>query len=131
MITHSYAKLPAQDVERAKKFYADHFGLEPFNERHGHAYYDVGGSPLLIFPSTGTPSGTHDQFGLVVDDLDTHVRLMRAAGVEFPEFPQRPDTTYRDGVMDLGFMKATWFKDSEGNLVSIAEFAQGSPFRAT
>lgn len=56
---------------------------------------------------------------------------MRAAGIEFPEFPQRPEATYRDGVMDIGRMRAIWFKDSEGNLLSIAEFAQGSPFRST
>ena len=128
-ITHSYAKLPAQDPQRARAFYARHFGLEPYNEVHGHLYYDVAGTPLLIFPSSGSPSGTHDQLGLIVDDLDAEVARLRSEGVVFEEYPAPPGATVRDGIMDRGVMKAGWFKDSEGNLVSIAEFAGGSPFR--
>lgn len=128
-VTHSYAKLPAQDTQRAREFYATHFGLEPFGESHGHLYYDVAGTPLLIFPSSGSPSGTHDQFGFVVDDLDAEVARLRSEGVVFEEFPAPPGATVRDGIMDRGVMKAGWFRDSEGNLISIAEFAQGSPLR--
>ena len=36
-----------------------------------------------------------------------------------------------DGIMHRTHMKAAWFKDSEGNLISIAEFAAGSPFKHT
>lgn len=127
-ISHGYAKLPAQDVERARRFYAENFGLEPFREVHGHLYYDVAGVPLLIFPSSGAPSGTHDQFGLVVDDLESEVERLKGNGVTLEEFPERPGSAMRDGIMDRGFMKAGWVKDSEGNLISIAEFESGSPF---
>lgn len=128
-IDHSYAKLPAQDVERARAFYRDAFGLEPFNEVHGHLYYDVAGVPLLIFPSSGAPSGTHDQFGLVVDDLAATLAALEEQGVTPEEFPAPPGATVTDGVMDRGFMKAAWVKDSEGNLLSIAQFESGTPFR--
>lgn len=126
---HAYAKLPAQDPQRAREFYARHFGLEPYNEVHGHLYYDVAGTPLLIFPTSGAPSGDHDQFGLVVDDLDAEVARLRAEGIELERFPEPPGATMRDGVMDRGVMKACWIKDSEGNLISIAQFEHGSPFR--
>lgn len=33
----------------------------------------------------------------------------------------------RDGILDRGYMKAAWFKDSEGNLVSLAQGAAISP----
>lgn len=128
-VTHAYAKLPAQDPQRARAFYAAHFGLEPFGESHGHLYYDVAGTPLLVFPSSGAPSGDHDQFGFVVDDLDAEVARLRSEGVVFEEFPAPPGAAVRDGIIDRGAMKAGWFKDSEGNLISIAEFAQGSPLR--
>jgi catechol 2,3-dioxygenase-like lactoylglutathione lyase family enzyme len=128
-VTHSYAKLPAQDPARAREFYATHFGLEPYGENHGHLYYDVAGTPLLIFPSSGSPSGTHDQFGFVVEDLDAEAARLRSEGVAFEEFPAPPGATVRDGIMDRGVMKAGWFRDSEGNLISIAEFSQGSPLQ--
>lgn len=37
-VTHAYAKLPAADVERARRFYRDASGLEPYNDVHGHLY---------------------------------------------------------------------------------------------
>lgn len=128
-IIDSYTKLPAQDPERARAFWRDHFGLEPFAENHGHLFYDVQGRPLLVFPSSGAPSGDHDQLGLVVDDVDAEVARLRAEGVAFPEFPAPPGATVQDGIVDLGTLRATWFSDSEGNLVSIAQFSGGSPFR--
>ena len=123
-ITGSYAKLPAQDVERARAFYRDVLGLEPHSEQHRHLRYDVAGTPLLVFPSTGKPSGDHDQFGLVVHDLDAAIRHLNEHGVELEEFPAPPGSTIENRVMVRPEMRAAWFKDSEGNLVSIAEFTR-------
>lgn len=30
--------------------------------------------------------------------------------------------TFSDGIMDYVAVKAAWFKDSEGNLISVAQF---------
>jgi len=126
---HAYAKLPVQDIARARAFYRDVLGLEPFNEVHGHLYYDVAGVPLLLFPSSGRPSGDHDQFGLVVDDLDAVVARLREGGVELESFPAPPGAVVDNRVLVRDQMRAAWFKDSEDNLISIAQFAGGSPFR--
>jgi catechol 2,3-dioxygenase-like lactoylglutathione lyase family enzyme len=107
-----YAKLPAQDVARAKAFYGEKLGLTPVREHHDHLTYEVGAARFVVFPSSGSPSGTHDQLGLVVADVHTTVADLRAKGVELE----------RDGVVDFGGVKAAWFKDSEGNLISVAEF---------
>ena len=121
-IKSSYAKLPAKDVERAKKFWADHFGLQPVSDVDAHVRYDVAGTTLLVFLSSGSPSGDHDQFGLVVDDAEAEIDRLKKEGVVFPRF--EGEGIREDGIMDLGFMKAAWFTDSEGNLISIAQFNQ-------
>ena len=126
--THAYAKLPAQDVGRARAFYADQLGLQPFLEVHNHLYYEVAGVNFIVFPSTGAPSGTHDQLGLVVPDVDEEVKRLASRGVEFESFPPPPGATVTGAVTDLGAVRAAWFKDSEGNLISVAEFRAGSPF---
>lgn len=128
-ITGMYAKLPAQDVDRARRFYAENLGLEPYGERHGHLYYELAGAYFMIFPSRGQPSGTHDQLGLVVEDLDGDVARLRAQGVAFESYPPPPGATVNDGITDMGLLKAAWFKDSEGNLISMAQFRAGSPFQ--
>jgi catechol 2,3-dioxygenase-like lactoylglutathione lyase family enzyme len=126
----AYAKLPAQDVERARAFYAEKLGLTPVGEHHHHLHYEVGGTYFIVYPSTGAPSGTHDQLGLVVDDLAATVARLRDNGAVLEEYAAPPGATVTDGVMDNGFVKAAWFKDSEGNLLSVAEFPGGSPFAA-
>ena len=129
-VTHSYAKLPAADVERARRFYRDAFGLEPYNEVHGHLYYDAAGTPLLVFPSSGQSSGTHDQFGFVVDDLARAVQAVIAAGGQLARFSDGPPgTTEQEGIWWGERMSVAWCKDTEGNLLSLAVFSGGSPFR--
>jgi catechol 2,3-dioxygenase-like lactoylglutathione lyase family enzyme len=123
-----YGKLPAQDIERARSFFADKLDLRPYGELNDHLYYEVDGSHFIVFPSRGAPSGTHDQLGLVVDDIEATVAGLKAKGVAFERYEPPPGASCREAIMDLGVVKAAWFKDSEGNLISLAEFEGGSPF---
>ncbi|HZT91095.1 MAG TPA: VOC family protein [Gaiellaceae bacterium] len=112
MFKRSYAKLPAQDVERARAFYRDVLGFEPVSEHNGHMRFECGGQQFLVFPSSGKPSGDHDQLGLVVDDVEAAHAELESRGVRFEP----------EGIKDFGIVKAAWFHDSEGNLISINEF---------
>jgi catechol 2,3-dioxygenase-like lactoylglutathione lyase family enzyme len=129
-LSQSYAKLPARDVERARAFYADKLKLSPFGEDSSHLFYELEGSHFMVYPSSGVASGTHDQIGFVVEDVEATVARLRSNGVIFEEYEPPPGASATDGIMDFGGVKAAWFKDSEGNLLSIVEFAGGSPFAA-
>jgi catechol 2,3-dioxygenase-like lactoylglutathione lyase family enzyme len=118
----SYTKLPAQDVNRARAFYRDVLGFEPVRDRESHLFYDCGGASFLIFPSSGSPSGTRDQLGFSVDDVEATAALLRDRGVELETYEAPPGCTFSDGIMDYGAVRAAWFKDSEGNLISVAQF---------
>lgn len=128
MINQTYAKLPAQDVERARAFYAEKLGLAPSGERHNHLHYRVGGANFIVFPSAGAPSGTHDQLGFVVEDLGAVVAELKSRGVRFESYPPPPGAAVADSIVDMGDIRAAWFKDTEGNLISVAEFRSGAPF---
>jgi catechol 2,3-dioxygenase-like lactoylglutathione lyase family enzyme len=121
----SYAKLPAQDVQRARAFYRDVLGFEPARDHQNHLFYECGGASFLVFPSSGSPSGTHDQLGFVVDDVEAAAAQLRERGVELESYDAPPGCSFRDGIMDYGAVKAAWFKDSEGNLISVAQFTGG------
>jgi catechol 2,3-dioxygenase-like lactoylglutathione lyase family enzyme len=89
-------------VERARAFYRDVLGLEPVRDNHGHLFYECGGSSFLVFPSTGSPSGTHDQLGFAVDDVEAAAATLRDRGVELEAYEAPPGCTFRDGIMDYG-----------------------------
>jgi hypothetical protein len=58
-----FATIPAQDLERAKSFYADKQGLKPNEERPEGLRYRCGSGEFLLFQSSGAASGTHTQLG--------------------------------------------------------------------
>lgn len=128
-LNQAYAKLPARNIERARAFYADKLGLTPFGEHDSHLFYEVGGgSHFMVYPSSGAASGTHDQIGFAVEEVESMVATLRSNGVTFEEYEPPPGASATDGIIDFGGVKAAWFNDSEGNLLSIVEFAGGSPF---
>ena len=114
------ATLPAQDVERAKTFYAERLGLSPTSEDRIGVHFVVGGTRFRLFKSGGSASGSHTQLALIVGDVAAQVKALRSRGLQFEEYDY-PNLKTVEGVADLGYAKAAWFKDSEGNLLGIAE----------
>jgi catechol 2,3-dioxygenase-like lactoylglutathione lyase family enzyme len=123
------ARLPCQDLERARRWYADKLGLEPAEERPGGLAYDFGPTRFALFASSGAPSGAHTQMGWEVDDLDAVVTALRARGVEFEEYDV-PGLRTEGGIARVEGNypsrggrgeRAAWFRDSEGNLVGIGQ----------
>ena len=118
-------KLPASDIERAKRFYEEKLGLTPtFEMPANHFTYDCGGGLVLLFPSTGRASGDHDQVGWLVSDIEAEVATLKARGVEFVtfEYPDDPNVTSSGDIStNPGFSRFANFKDSEGNLLSMMQ----------
>ncbi len=63
-------RLPAQDLERARAFYAEKLGLEPVEERPGGLRYRCGSGRFSLFESAGAASGSHTQMAWEVDDIE-------------------------------------------------------------
>jgi catechol 2,3-dioxygenase-like lactoylglutathione lyase family enzyme len=114
------ATIPAQDIDRAKAWYAEKLDLTPVGmDPLGGALYELSeGSRFLLFPSTGASAGSHTQMALEVEDPETTIRGLRGRGVKFEDYDV-PGLKTVDGIATVGELKASWFKDSEGNLISI------------
>jgi catechol 2,3-dioxygenase-like lactoylglutathione lyase family enzyme len=121
-------RLPAQDLERAREFYAEKLGLEPVEERPGGLRYVCASGEFALFQSAGRASGEHTQMGWEVDDIDATVRELRARGVVFEEY-DLPGLKTVDGIAYIEGNypskgtgeRAAWFRDSEGNMLGIGE----------
>ena len=122
-------RLPAQDLERARRFYAEKLGLEPVEERPGGLLYRCGDTEFALFASAGVASGDHTQMGWEVADIDATVRELRDRGVVFEQY-DFPGIRTVDGIAEIegnypskGGIgeRAVWFRDSEGNLLGIGE----------
>ncbi|MFJ9817818.1 VOC family protein [Streptomyces sp. NPDC101151] len=122
-------RLPAGDLDRARRFYAEQLGLEPVDERPGGLLYRCGNVDFVVFRSTGTSPGSFTQMAFEVDDLDAVVRELRRRGVAFEDV-DAPGFRTRDGIAEIEGNypskgargeRAAWFRDSEGNLLGIGQ----------
>lgn len=120
-ITESAAALPAQDMARARKFYEQKLGLTAEEVGpDGSAFYKTGSTGFLVFPSSGKPSGDHTQMALDVEDVTATVNELKKSGVKFEDY-DFPGLKTQDGIAEMGDGKGAWFKDTEGNLIAVAE----------
>jgi catechol 2,3-dioxygenase-like lactoylglutathione lyase family enzyme len=116
-----HATLPATDMERAKRFYTEKLGLTAESEAPEGVFYRSGDTRFLVFPSGGTASGAHTQLSWTVDEIEAEVAALKARGVTFEEY-DFPSLKTINGVAVMGPVKIAWMKDSEGNLLSVAQF---------
>ena len=114
------AVLPASDLERARRFWNDVFGLAPVRTDTGGDFYVVGGVPLLVYETQFAGTAQNTSFGLFTDDLDRDMAALREKGVTFNEY-DLPGLKTENGVVDLDGERGAWFNDSEGNIISIAQ----------
>lgn len=116
-----HATLPATDLERAKRFYTEKLGLTVESEAPEGIFYRSGDTHFLVFPSGGTASGTHTQASWIVDDVESEVAALKARGVIFEEY-DTPSLKTVNSIVTVGPLKGGWFRDSEGNLLSLVQF---------
>ncbi|WP_030346589.1 VOC family protein [Streptomyces sp. NRRL S-1022] len=122
-------RLPARDLDRARRFYAEKLGLHPVDERPGGLLYRCAGVDFVVFRSTGASPGTFTQMAFEVDDIEGVVAELRRRGVVFEEV-DAPGFRTREGIAEIdgnypskgaSGERGAWFRDSEGNLLGIGQ----------
>lgn len=112
--------LAASDLERARAWYSEKLGLEPYRAYAGELLvYRSGATHLSIYatPSAGTARNTVAEWH--VDDLRAEVAALRARGVVFEEYDLGTGHTI-DGILtDRDGSLNAWFTDSEGNILGL------------
>lgn len=113
--------IAVKDLDRAKIFYRDTLGLEPVDEFGSEVVRMKSGDTILdVYRSeyAGTNKATALTFG--VDDIDSEVSELKDKGVSFEHYEL--DGLTREGdIYSAEGMKTAWFKDPDGNILSLIE----------
>ena len=117
--------IPARDLARAREWYASKLGFTTDREAPEALLYEEGGDRLfLLFSSPAAGNAPHQLAAWAVEDLAAEVAALRGRGVVFEEYDS-PTLRTVNGVATTPVGKAAWFKDSEGNTLTLTELAQG------
>ena len=125
------ANIPAQDIERAMRWYQEKLGLRPTMDLGvAGQLYQSGGVYWLIYQTAAAGTGKHTVASWVVPSIADAMSDMRAKGVVFEDYDMgEQGPTTENGVArgpDGG--ASAWFTDSEGNILALTELPPGMAF---
>ncbi len=112
--------LPVKDLKAAETFYEGKLGLDQVDEEPGEAVvYRTGSTTLCVYRSAfaGTNKGTAAAWN--VKDVEGTVADLKARGVTFEHYDDMPGVTREGDVHVAGDMRVAWFKDPDGNILSV------------
>lgn len=112
--------LPAEDMARAKAFYTEKLGLSVLMENGEGIGFGAGGGTMIFVYPYGKTKAEHTAAGFNVADCEAAVKELRAAGVAIEDY-DFPGLKTVDGIATLPSGKGAWFKDSEGNILSVIQ----------
>ena len=118
--------LPVKDLEVGKRFYGGTLELEETGEEPGAAVtYRSGNGTLCVYRSefAGTNKGTAALWE--VKDVEGTVRELKGRGVTFEHY-DLPGLTLDGDIHRAGDFRVAWFKDPDGNILSV----QNNPARS-
>ena len=112
--------IAVKDLDRARKFYEDTLGLETKDEMGGELLMMSGDTLINVYRSefAGTNKATALTFD--VDDIDKEVSELKEKGIFFEHYDVEGLTPKGD-IYEGERMKTAWFKDPDGNILSLIE----------
>ena len=112
--------LAVKDLDRARQFYEDKLGLKQVDDFCEGFLFNSGATQLNVYRSefAGTNKATALTFG--VDDIESEVRDLKEKGIFFEKYDLEGLTPKGDIYEGEG-MKTAWFKDPDGNILSLIE----------
>ncbi|BCJ47788.1 glyoxalase [Actinoplanes ianthinogenes] len=119
------AFLPSLDLDRSRQFFADRLGLTVEEVTPFACVLRVGATTLRVTKVDQLRAQPFTVFGWEVPDISATVAGLTAAGIEFLRY----DGVDQDsaGVWTTpGGDHIAWFRDPDGNTLSLTEFARSS-----
>jgi catechol 2,3-dioxygenase-like lactoylglutathione lyase family enzyme len=100
--------IPAKDLDGTRRFYEDVLGAQVVTEDPGGIIYQSGDSYFSLYPTEHAGTAQHT------------LGAFMGKGVSFEEY-DLPGLKTVNGIAELGGAKGAWFKDPEGNILSVVQ----------
>lgn len=118
--TQAFSGFAVDDIEAAKRFYADKLGVKVTEEHDLLTLHLAGGDrPTLIYPKPDYVPATYTILNFPVEDIDAAVDELGSRGVTFERYDGMPQD--ERGIMREGGPFIAWFKDPAGNILSVLQ----------
>ena len=112
--------LAVTDLDRARKFYEETLGLAEVDDFGEGFMVKSGATKFSVYRSefAGTNRATALTFD--VDDVESEVRDLKDKGIAFEHY-ELEGLTSKGDFYEADGMRTAWFKDPDGNILSLLE----------
>jgi predicted enzyme related to lactoylglutathione lyase len=118
----TFSSFAVDDVQRAKRFYAETLGLE-VEEMMGGLILKLRSGNVFVYPKDDHTPATFTVLNFEVEDVDAAVDKLAAAGVRFERYDGFDQDEKGIARMPEGPAIA-WFADPAGNIFSVVSDAR-------
>ena len=109
------------DATRARRFYGETLGLALVDESPFALQFDCAGTMLRVALASHVEAAPYTVLGWRVDDIAATLQALAGRGIPAEIFDGLGQSA--DGVWQApGGASIAWFKDPDGNLLSITQF---------
>jgi len=110
------------DADRAKAFYRDRLGLRLVSEDGFALVFDAAGTMLRIQRVKEVRVAQYTALGWQVPDIAAKVEELEKAGVRFEHYGMPGQDARGIWTPPGSAAKVAWFKDPDGNTLSLTQF---------
>ncbi len=112
--------IPIADLSRARGFYTEKLGLTSIGEGGGGWLLESGSTRFVLVQSNSAGAGQYSLVTWITKDIAADVHSLQDQGVLFEHYDM-PGMKFEGDIAILGADKVAWFKDSEGNILALAQ----------
>lgn len=124
-LSTTVAFIATEDPDRAQTFYQETLGLPLRSRDRFAAVFDANGTTLRVVGVKQRAPAPYTVLGWEVADICAVAKQLRTAGVQFEMIPGLEQSA--DGIWEApGGDRIAWFKDPDGNVLSISQHAAQS-----
>jgi len=113
--------IAVKDLDRARKFYEDTLGLETKDEWGEGLTMESGDTTINVYRSQFAGTNKATALTFQVDDAEEEVSELKKKGVFFEHYDLPGLQSQGDLYVGEGGFKTAWFKDPDGNILSLIE----------
>jgi catechol 2,3-dioxygenase-like lactoylglutathione lyase family enzyme len=112
--------VPTRDSNRARAFYEGKLGLQFVSDDQFALVMKAGENMIRIAKGASFVPAQYTVLGWEVMDIEAEVKWLNQRGVTFEKYPFVEDKEF--GIWTApGGAKVAWFKDPDGNLLSLSQ----------
>jgi catechol 2,3-dioxygenase-like lactoylglutathione lyase family enzyme len=114
--------IAVKDLDRARKFYEETLGLKAKEEMGGEVLtVQSGSTPITVYKSEFAGTNKATTLTFEVDDIQEEISELKGKGIFFEKYDLEGLTPKGDFYEAEGGFKTAWFKDPDGNILSLIE----------